>query len=510
MRVRLNFVRRTGVALLSIVALTAALTWWLSRVEVEPPPPEPVLTPLAVAIPAASSQTEKTVAKEERIVVHERRGRVVDAEGHPIEGALVQPYVQLASGRRDLDRVISDPEGNFRLTVEDSARVEVSHQCCRSADVSVGRADVELLVTLEPSDLEQVSFAGVVVDEDNHPIEGASVEGIASVGDEVALAIVTKTDVRGAFSVKVPADSKITVRSKRGAKKSGELTLEPSTSARIVLLDHAGSISGRVRDEAGLPVTEFQLHLQSDMTDLRIEVMSTEGEFSISGLPKLESATLMLVAPGFLDPGPRSVTLARDEHVTGIDFVLQRGLSIRGVVIDRETKHPLDGANVRLIGVFKPGPNGRTRTDSLGRFVLSGVTGSRVEVLINRSGYVGRREVFETANQAEVHIGLTSESSPNAAEEYVGVGMQFGNGKMPNPGSGYLVSSLHPQGGAVIAGVQLGDEILAADGVQASSVPIREFLRQIKGAEGSVVRLTLRRDGQSFELHVARRELTAW
>ncbi len=37
-----------------------------------------------------------------------------------------------------------------------------------------------------------------------------------------------------------------------------------------------------------------------------------------------------------------------------------------------------------------------------------------------------------------------------------------------------------------------------------------EFLRQIKGPEGTMVTLTVKRAGSSFEVHVIRRQLGAW
>jgi len=76
-------------------------------------------------------------------------------------------------------------------------------------------------------------------------------------------------------------------------------------------------------------------------------------------------------------------------------------------------------------------------------------------------------------------------------------------------GSGYRVSVLHPEGGARVAGVEIGDEILGAGGVVAGSVPVAEFLRQIKGPEGTVVTLAVRRGERVFELHAVRRRL-AW
>jgi C-terminal processing protease CtpA/Prc len=56
--------------------------------------------------------------------------------------------------------------------------------------------------------------------------------------------------------------------------------------------------------------------------------------------------------------------------------------------------------------------------------------------------------------------------------------------------------------------MEVGDEVLAADGVLPIGMSSEDFNLHIKGESGTVVRLTIRRNGRVFDLNVARRRLT--
>lgn len=439
-----------------------------------------------------------------------RRGRVVDTSGRPIEGALLQPYLAVDFAGRELESVVSDPRGEFQLLLDDSARVTVSHACCISTNVPVGRPEDELVITLQPANFERVTFRGQVVDEDDVSIEGARVTGLAHTDKfEVTQSLSVTSGIDGRFQVQVPAGATIILSAQLGDRDSDELTVRAQDEAKLTVLERASAFSGRVTNEAGQPVTRFTVSL-SGLDVMTREFTSADGRFTYDGLPKIRGTVTTVGASGYLDSEPELLRLARGEQATGLEFVLHRGRTISGVVFDRDTRHPLAGANVRLTAFrLLSGPNGHTRTDSLGRFVMGGLKEGRVEFLVSRSGYVSRQEVLDTSNQAEVRIGLASSSSSNAKEEYAGVGMRFGNTDV-DAGSGYFVSALHPQGGAHVAGVLVGDEILSANGVPAGSVETTDFLLQIKGAEGTMVRLTVRRDGNTFDVHAVRRVLSSW
>ncbi|MDP1821854.1 MAG: carboxypeptidase regulatory-like domain-containing protein [Archangium sp.] len=268
------------------------------------------------------------------------------------------------------------------------------------------------------------------------------------------------------------------------------------------MLAREGTLSGRVLAQ-GAPVTSFRLRVQSVTFSTELQVSSPDGRYLIAGVPRM-SGDLEVVAPGFL-LARESVVVPRGEAVTDVDFGLERGSSIAGWVFDQDTALPLGRAWVSVRSNPDVMP---VRSDALGRFLLDGLKPGRVEVSVDRSGYRTREVVLGVGSGDPVRIGLTPATrSSGESPEYEGVGMQFESRASPDEGLGYRVSALHREGGARVAGVEVGDEILAAEGVLAGSVPTDEFLRQIKGTEGTVVTLTVRRAGRVFDLHAVRRRL---
>ena len=147
-----------------------------------------------------------TNLKLELTRIPERHGRVLDTAGRPIEGALIETFLTIGADHDGFIKVVTDPQGEFRLGVDGLVGLGVSHQCCLSADVDVGPPEAELTITLQPAKIERVTFKGRVVDEDEKGVEGAQVSGIASLRDpEVAQSIEVTTGVDGRFEVELAA-----------------------------------------------------------------------------------------------------------------------------------------------------------------------------------------------------------------------------------------------------------------------------------------------------------------
>jgi carboxyl-terminal processing protease len=70
------------------------------------------------------------------------------------------------------------------------------------------------------------------------------------------------------------------------------------------------------------------------------------------------------------------------------------------------------------------------------------------------------------------------------------------------------VNGVIPGGAAEAAGVVPGDRVLAVDGAPVASIGLAGAISRIRGAEGTPVRITLRRaDGTQVELVVVRRRM---
>src|SRR5262249_47389898 len=60
-----------------------------------------------------------------------------------------------------------------------------------------------------------------------------------------------------------------------------------------------------------------------------------------------------------------------------------------------------------------------------------------------------------------------------------------------------VVGQVFPGGGAAAAGMRPGDAIVSIDGAPVTAIGFADSIQKIRGPEGSVVRLGVRRDGES-------------
>ena len=88
---------------------------------------------------------------------------------------------------------------------------------------------------------------------------------------------------------------------------------------------------------------------------------------------------------------------------------------------------------------------------------------------------------------------------------YVGIGVMV---SLDPVSGGVLVENVTPNGPAAEAGLQAGDIIIKADGVELRGLSLAEATGEhLKGEEGTTVKVTLIRDGASMEFDVLRRKL---
>jgi hypothetical protein len=237
-----------------------------------------------------------------------------------------------------------------------------------------------------------------------------------------------------------------------------------------------------------------------------MEVFSSDGRFSIPGvLPG--SVSITAYAEGFVHEyvGPFAVGV---HGVEDVRVVLHRGGRIVGTVVAEDDGHPIEAATVRL------GPGGTfVQTGADGSFALASVPAGVHGLFVSAhlDDYVSREvpgiDVPEAGKVGPLRISLRA-VDPRAPEksDYEGIGMRCADWELD--GDGYRVSEVHPKGGAHVAGIQPGDLILAADGTLATAVDGDEFISRIKGPDGTLVRLTVRRGAQTFDVNIARRRLS--
>ena len=84
---------------------------------------------------------------------------------------------------------------------------------------------------------------------------------------------------------------------------------------------------------------------------------------------------------------------------------------------------------------------------------------------------------------------------------YEGIGVTVNQSKY---NGGFLIEVVEENGGAALAGIKVGDVIIAVEGVSTDAMTIDEARNKIRGKKGTTVELTLNRNGQQMVLLVSR------
>lgn len=106
-----------------------------------------------------------------------------------------------------------------------------------------------------------------------------------------------------------------------------------------------------------------------------------------------------------------------------------------------------------------------------------------------------RWSYYIPADQYQAHV----EKMNNA---YVGIGVTIA---VAEDESGFMVSKVEAGGPADESGIRAGDVIVAIEGQSAAGMSSVDARNLVRGEEGTQVKLTIRRNGEEFELEVTRK-----
>lgn len=225
----------------------------------------------------------------------------------------------------------TDSYGRFRIEFDAKARggfLAVRHDCC--LDVShrlpTGAQPSDLTIRLQRVELERSTFTGVVVDEHDAPVAATPVSLYSLIqrdGGAVQREARVVTDAQGTFSASLPGQVVLAFAS----NERGEIpmvTLLASTPGRLVLRGSPAAVTGRVTDEAGQPVTRFQVRVASEHHAVEgIGLFATgDGRYRVT-LHSSGSMTVFLEGDGFA-PVERPLTVLAGQPTTEVDFVVSR------------------------------------------------------------------------------------------------------------------------------------------------------------------------------------------
>jgi len=320
-------------------------------------------------------------------------GRVIDEVTQvPIHGARVRAY----DYSPDLKWVETDPQGNFRMTgLRDRTPVMIFADRYATLKANFLRPAGENENVREFRLARAAAIEGRVIGPAGQPVAGAAVRATRR-GRDLLDRTVSRED--GRFHLKsVPAGVEVRLLARKDGLAravSDPLTLRmDETRAGLELrLGRGSTISGRLSDSAGTPITRGTVELKPGSwayTQLHSDHSDHEGIYRITAAPA-GCFRLEVRAPGLVGTMRRDLVVEEGVDHTSIDFQLDRGRTTTGRVED-PGGHPIQGATVHAhplgTGKDRMYVGQQAETDAHGRFTLTGLVSSAYRLVPVREGY---------------------------------------------------------------------------------------------------------------------------
>lgn len=453
-------------------------------------------------------------------------GRVLNPDGRPVAGAdvrLLGSHLEAALVPIP-DRFTSGPDGRFSFVAPEGTVVEA-----RAEGFMPGRADVDFVarargtVTLQLRESAHVlpaaaPISGRVVAGDGTPLPGALVTASRELGFGVAEATsaAALSGAAGAYTLDDLGAGYWRVTARLGGRApAAARRVEPGTRDLVLTLADGGRLRGCAADAfSGAPITSLSIHLFDVRSSLRMVPRESHASIDPSGCYRLDGlaqgrARVIVSAPGYAPSAPRDVEIpepGRGEAVA--DARLTPGGRLTGVVVSEGTGAPIEGARVALEGQLESATSAlpalaEAATDAAGRFTLTGLP-RRASIFVAAAGHhariVGGLEGSPGATVGPITVALrTAEAGEEPRVDLAGIGVALA----PH-GDGLTITRVVADGGGARAGLAPGDVILAVDGQPVLDLGTADAIEAIRGPEGTVVTLTLRRGERTETVRVTR------
>jgi hypothetical protein len=475
-------------------------------------------SPIRLIAPAPPGTPELVVPLDPEVRLS---GRVEAADGGaPIAGATVALRVPGAQpGLVSPERTwTTDGQGTFSGTAPPEA-VVVAHAAGFAAASEPLRGSgrtrtVTLRLARLPEDAppERV-LAGRVVEPSGVPVPEAVVTLGAGRGrgrGGVPLPPPVMTDAQGRFRFEgVPAQVGW-AQASAGDLLSERVTVEPGDAEVVLTVRPGGVLAGRVLHGDGRPATAFALQLvrpRRPDPPRTLSIVDPDGRYEVRGLGAGAWELQALAA----DSGPSERVRVELPASPGArvekDLRLRAGRRLTGRVRDASNQQPVAGARVAMES--SPGEDSvlirtGTFTGPDGRFELEGLPEAPVSVAVEADRY-NRRIVTLPRGRSEVEIALRPVATDQTpATDLVGIGAVVNRSD-----DGLVLGNLVASGGAAAAGLHPGDVVLRVDGQTIAELGFVDAISRLRGEEGTVVRLDVRRaDGTTATVDVIRRPIS--
>ena len=283
-------------------------------------------------------------------------GIVVDAEGKPVEGAMVQPSIEFKKRPGDVQqmgagaRIKTDAAGLWRFdsvpTSMGEVFMEINHPDFSPVRRSLTRGEFGLEPGREPTAriaLDRgLTVIGRVTDEEGRPIVGALVR--TKFQNDIREA---RTGDDGAYRLVgcEPRAARIVVSARGRATDMKELGIEPEMGPVDFRMKPGGTVRVRVTDEQGNPLPKARIFFQRWRGPFSYFEFNHVGQYADeNGIWAWNEAPLDEFRADICPPGETQMQLLeqpllpREEEYV---FRLPAALVVSGKVIDAETKEPV-------------------------------------------------------------------------------------------------------------------------------------------------------------------------
>jgi Carboxypeptidase regulatory-like domain/PDZ domain len=476
-------------------------------------------SPIRLLAPAPAGTPELVLTLDPEVRLS---GRVEAADGGaPISGATVALRVPGAQpGLLNPERTwTTDAQGSFSGTAPPEAVVVARAPGFTPAAEPLrgsGRTrSVTLRLAALPAEgLSERTLTGRVVEPGDIPVPDAGVTRGAGRGrgrgPGAILPAPVTTDAQGRFRFEEVPSQVSWAQAAAGDLLSERVSIESGDAEVTLTVRPGGVLAGRVLHSDGRPATAFALQLvrlrRAEGTRT-LSIVDPEGRFEVRGLGAGPWELQALAA----DSGPSERVRVELPNTPGgrveRDLRLRSGRRLVGVVRDANSRQPVAGARVAIEA--SPGEDSvlvrtGTFTGPDGRFELEGLSEAPVSVAVEAERY-HRRIVTLPRTRTEVEVALRPVAADQApATDLVGIGAVVNRSE-----DGLVLGNLVASGGAAAAGLHPGDVVLRIDGQPIAELGFTEAISRLRGEEGTVVRLEVRRtDGTTATVDVVRRPIS--
>jgi protocatechuate 3,4-dioxygenase beta subunit len=459
-------------------------------------------------------------------------GKVTAPNGSPVAGATIEVLTSGAAEQALLSAArnyVADANGEFLFRASNDAVLQARHK-----DFAPSRARLDfsaqvshrLVIKLSaPGSVAPTQrLAGRVRDQAGTPVEGARV--VATFDAEVLDTAIhptaeTTTDVHGRFSMNSVDPGRYRVTAVAEGKTAQLESVSSGAQDLELVLSVGARLRGTVKDaDTGDPIAAFSVHVWRRPDSLALDrvggraIVDPSGHYEIAGLPE-GTLHVSVTAAGYAESAEQSVEGAAgpDRAPAVADFVLTRGVSLRGTVVDRKSRIGIEATRVRVemrnargsLGTVQP-DYGIAVTDPAGNFELTGLSPGALSLRVAAPSHHGRIvtgiNVPQDASPQPVMIELTPTKPGEEPQlELAGIGIA-----MHPRADGLVVEEVFAGGAAEEAGIRIGFEVLAVDEIPVKKLGYMGTVRAIRGPEGTRVALTLRLlDGQVGVMVIRRR-----